>query len=89
MVDEKGRPCSTRTASRGSPGKYGMHALRHFFASWCINPKCAGGLELPPKVVQERLGHATIAITLDLYSHLFPRGDDSAELAAAEAAVLG
>jgi integrase len=25
-----------------------------------------------PKVVQERLGHATIATTLDLYSHVTP-----------------
>lgn len=25
---------------------------------------------LHPKVVQERLGHATIAVTLDVYSHV-------------------
>ena len=47
-----------------------------------------GGLELPPKVVQERLGHSTIAMTLDVYGHLFPRHDDSEELAAAERALL-
>lgn len=46
-------------------------------------------LELPIKVVQERLGHETIQMTLDLYSHLFPRGDDRAELAAAERDLLG
>jgi integrase len=62
----------------------GLHALRHFYASWCINRKVDGGLELPPKVVQERLGHSTIAMTMDTYGHLFPRGDDGAELAAAE-----
>jgi integrase len=62
----------------------GLHALRHFYASWCINRKADGGLELPLKVVSERLGHSNIAITADLYSHLFPRADDSAELAAAE-----
>lgn len=62
----------------------GLHAFRHFFASWCINRKADGGLELPLKVVSERLGHSNIAITADLYSHLFPRGDDSKELAAAE-----
>jgi CheY-like chemotaxis protein len=28
----------------------GMHALRHFHASWCINRKADGGLELPAKV---------------------------------------
>ncbi|WP_338692815.1 tyrosine-type recombinase/integrase [Bradyrhizobium sp. 26S5] len=66
------------------PKYTGMHALRHFFASWCINRKVDGGHELPPKIVQERLGHSTIAMTLDIYGHLFPRGDDTAELAAAE-----
>jgi integrase len=58
-VDAKGEP--VRQA------KYtGMHSLRHFFASWCINRKADGGLELPAKVVQERLGHATIAMTMDV-----------------------
>jgi integrase len=67
----------------------GMHCLRHFYASWLINRREDGGLGLPPKIVQEHLGHATIAITLDTYGHLFPRGDDTAALAAAERALLG
>lgn len=67
----------------------GMHALRHFYASWCINRPQDGGLGLPPKVVQERLGHATINLTMDTYSHLFPSGDDNDELATAERALLG
>jgi integrase len=29
----------------------GLHALRHFYASWCINRRADGGLELPLKVV--------------------------------------
>src|SRR5208337_3221570 len=66
----------------------GLHALRHFYASWCINRRADGGLELPPKVVQERLGHSSIMMTMDVYGHLFPRGDDSAELAAAEESLL-
>jgi hypothetical protein len=37
--------------------------------------------ELPIKVVQGRLGHASIQMTADRYGHLFPRTDDSAELA--------
>jgi integrase len=44
-------------------------------------------LVLPPKMVQQRMGHASIAMTMDVYGHLFPRGDDGAELAAAEAAL--
>jgi integrase len=67
----------------------GLHALRHFYASWCINRRADGGLELPLKVVQARLGHASITMTADRYGHLFPRGDDEAELAAAEKAFLG
>jgi integrase len=67
----------------------GLHSLRHFYASWCINRRVDGGLELPLKVVQTRLGHASIQMTADTYGHLFPRGDDGAELAAAEKAFLG
>ena len=67
----------------------GLHALRHFYASWCINRRADGGLELPLKLVQARLGHASIQMTADQYGHLFPRGDDAAELAAAEKALLG
>jgi integrase len=66
----------------------GLHAFRHFYASWCINRRAEGGLELPGKVVQERLGHSSITMTMDVYGHLFPRGDDSEELAAAERSLL-
>jgi len=55
----------------------------HFYASWCINRKADGGLELAPKVVQARMGHSSITVTMDTYDHLFPRADDSEELAAA------
>ena len=73
----------------GGKPKYGFHALRHFYASWCINRHVDGGLELPLKVVSARLGHASIQITADRYGHLFPRGDDGAELVAAERTLLG
>lgn len=66
----------------------GLHALRHFFASWCINRKADGGLELPPKTVQERMGHSSIVMTMDVYGHLFPSTDDSEALAEAERALL-
>jgi integrase len=76
--------------TRDGKAKYtGLHALRHFYASWCINRKQDGGLELPLKVVQHRLGHSTIGMTADVYGHLFPRDDDGAELAAAQRALLG
>lgn len=67
----------------------GLHALRHFYASWLINRPQDGGLGLPLKLVQERMGHSSITMTADTYGHLFPRTDDADELAAAEAALLG
>lgn len=70
--------------------KYGgMHALRHFYASWSINRPQDGGLGLPPKMVQERLGHSSITMTMDTYGHLFPRADEADEMAAAERSLLG
>jgi integrase len=69
------------------PGKAkytGLHSLRHFYASWCINRRVDGGQELPLKVVQSRMGHSSITMTADTYGHLFPRVDDGSELAAAE-----
>jgi integrase len=77
------------TDANGDAKYTGLHALRHFYASWCINRRVDGGLELPLKVVQARLGHASIQMTADTYGHLFPRSDDGAELAAAEKAFLG
>jgi integrase len=76
--------------TKAGNAKYtGLHSLRHFYASWCINRREDGGLGLPLKVVQHRLGHSTIQMTADVYGHLFPTGDDGAELAEAERALLG
>lgn len=83
VLDQEGNP---ERDAEGDPiveAKYALHAFRHFFASWCINPKESGGRELPPKVVQELMGHSSITMTLDLYGHLFPRGDDREELSRA------
>ncbi len=66
----------------------GLPALRHFFASWCINRKQDGRLELPAKTVQARVRHSSVTVTMDTYGHLFPRKDDGAELSDA-AALLG
>jgi len=42
------------------------HALRHTAATLMLTQG------IHPKVVQERLGHASVSITLDLYSHVTP-----------------
>jgi hypothetical protein len=47
--------------------------------------KSRGGRERSPKMVQGLLGHGSIVMTLDVYGHLFPKGDDKAELAEASA----
>jgi len=88
VLDEHGKSAKNDDGKPIIAAKYGWHSLRHFYASWCINRKVDGGLELPPKMVQQRMGHASIAITMDVYGHLFPSGDDGAELAAAESALL-
>ena len=67
----------------GKP-KFGMHALRHFFASWAIEQGFS------PKKVQALLGHATIAMTFDRYGHLFSSlEDDHAKFAAGALNVVG
>jgi integrase len=80
---------TAKVVTKAGRTKYsGLHTLRHFYASWCINRRVDGGLELPLKLVQARLGHASIQMTADRYGHLFPSADDGAELAAAEKALL-
>jgi integrase len=68
----------------GVVGRYtGLHALRHYFVSWCLaRPPVGLGLSL--KESSERAGHANIAITADTYGHLLPRDDEAAALASAE-----
>ena len=74
---------------RNGKPKYALHAFRHFFASWCVNPKERGGRQLSAKVAQQLLGHSSIVMTCDRYGHLFPSGSDRSELAASEQALLG
>ncbi|HYB14849.1 MAG TPA: tyrosine-type recombinase/integrase, partial [Streptosporangiaceae bacterium] len=54
----------------GLPAGTRYHDLRHFYASALI------AANLNPKVVQARLGHASIAETMDTYGHLFPDSED-------------
>ncbi|HEY7302423.1 MAG TPA: site-specific integrase [Xanthobacteraceae bacterium] len=90
VLDQNGKPVLDEKGNPAVTAKYtGLHALRHFYASWCINRPQDGGLGLPAKVVQYRLGHSSITVTMDTYGHLFPRGDDGAEMAAAERSLIG
>jgi integrase len=49
-----------------------LHDVRHSYATAAL----AAGI--PAKVVSERLGHANIAITMDVYSHVIPGMDAQA-----------
>lgn len=56
----------------GLPPKATFHSLRHTHATWLIH----NGADA--RTVQERLGHARIATTLELYAHVFPGRDRGA-----------
>ncbi len=86
---EDGTPIRPRTFSRSFDhhvrdaglAKIRLHDLRHTHATLALE---AG---VHPKVISERLGHATIAITLDTYSHAIPAMEE--EAAERIAALLG
>jgi integrase len=62
------------TAAAGVSGLR-IHDLRHAHATLLL------GQGVHPKVVSERLGHASVNITLDTYSHLLPGLQEAAALA--------
>jgi integrase len=63
-----------RLTSKADLPKIRFHDLRHTCATLLLSRN------VHPKIVQEMLGHATVAITLDNYSHVLPgMGDRAAE----------
>ena len=63
--------------SRSGLTKIRLHDLRHSYATLALK---AG---IHPRVVQERLGHANVGITLDTYSHVtMPMQTEAANLVA-------
>ena len=84
------KPDGFTAAFKGFVSRRGMktlrfHDLRHTHASLLLKGN------IHPKIVSERLGHATIGITLDTYSHLMPGMQEEAarSIDAALAAVSG
>jgi integrase len=51
---------------KGRGDKVRLHGLRHSHASHLL------ASNVHPKIVQERFGHSSVAITMDIYSHLMP-----------------
>lgn len=68
-----------RLSEAGGLRRIRLHDLRHTHATLALQ---AG---VHPKIVSERLGHSSIAITLDIYSHAIPHLQKEA---AAEVATL-
>jgi integrase len=54
-----------------NPARYGLHSLRHFYASWLI-----GLRHYSSKEIQTMLGHATQAMTFDTYGHLLKKSEE-------------
>jgi integrase len=52
-----------------------FHDLRHTCSSLLVSKG------VNPKVVQERLGHSNISLTMDTYSHIMPGMQDEAAIA--------
>ena len=63
----------------GLPSDTRFHDLRHTCATLLLSRN------VNPKIVSEMLGHATIAITLDTYSHVLPDMQEKAARALEEA----
>jgi site-specific recombinase XerD len=59
----------------GLPRSTRLHDLRHTCATLLL------GRGVHPKLVQELLGYATVAMTLDRYSHVLPSMGDQTALA--------
>ena len=49
-----------------------LHGLRHTYATLALS----SGIN--PRIVSGRLGHSTVAFTLDVYSHVLPQADEEA-----------
>ena len=56
----------SKMAAKANLADAHLHSLRHTHASLMLREGVS------PKVVQERLGHANIGITMDTYSHVMP-----------------
>jgi len=80
VLDNKDKPVRDKDGKPVVAPKYALHALRHYYASWCFNREKDGGLGLPMKIVRQRMGHSTITLTADVYGHLFSSDDDGAEM---------
>ncbi|MDI6872498.1 MAG: tyrosine-type recombinase/integrase [Bacillota bacterium] len=88
FTGDAGRPISPRNLVRqfklllkkaGLPNSVRFHDLRHTHATLLFRKG------VHPKAVQERLGHSSITVTMDTYSHILPTIQREAAVTADEA----
>lgn len=91
FTTQEGKPLDPRSVSRQFAGlvktaklpSIPFHGLRHTHASVAL------AAHVHPKVMRERLGHASIAITLDTYSHVIRQLDVDAAVTIANIVKAG
>jgi integrase len=82
LTQEDGRPMNpikvsqefTAIVRKAGLPHLSLHGLRHAFATHMLS------LGVNPKVVSEWLGHSSIAVTMDTYSHVLPGLQEEAAL---------
>jgi integrase len=85
VLDDAGKPVVDKKGRTILRAKYtGLHCLRHYAVSSWLKT-CNGDF----KAVQERAGHATLALTIDTYGHLLSKDGEGDQIAAAEKLALG
>ena len=76
----EGKPLRPNTITRAwetLAARYGVKVIR-FHDAWHTHASIMLKQGIHPKIVQERLGHSSIAVTLDTYSHIAPGLQESA-----------
>lgn len=86
---DKIKPGRARNDARGSYApavwrpRYSPHTARHIAASIWIEQSAKAGAAVSSKWIMQKLGHASIRLSQELYGHLWPDAEGDAAIAAA------
>lgn len=88
-LDKTGEPELDKKGKQVKVARYsGLHAGRHFFASWCANTEKDGGLGLNLMQTKKRMGQSSLK-AVEIYAHLFDDVDPDSPLSAADSKLYG